>query len=243
MSFNWWVFIRMRPIWVIVALVAAIGCSGPAASVPASQSPALSSAPIAIGDPRPVVIDTDMAADDWLAILYLLKRPEVEVVAVTVTGTGEAHCAPGFATHSRWSRWPVTGCPGCVRSRDADRRLQRLPGRLAPGRRRPARDRDPGWPGGPERRHRARAPRGDPGRFHRPRDAAGPRTADERRGTARRLVGRRRQDRGGLRHGRRGGRRRQRGRVGRGDRQPVGRMERVLRSGGREDTPAIPACP
>jgi inosine-uridine nucleoside N-ribohydrolase len=42
-----------------------------------------------------VVIDTDMAADDWMAILYLLQRPEVEVKAITVTGTGEAHCGPG----------------------------------------------------------------------------------------------------------------------------------------------------
>jgi pyrimidine-specific ribonucleoside hydrolase len=36
-----------------------------------------------------------MAPDDWLAILYLLGRPEVEVRAITVTGAGEAHCAPG----------------------------------------------------------------------------------------------------------------------------------------------------
>ena len=43
----------------------------------------------------PVIIDTDMALDDWIAILYLLQRPDVDVVAITVTGTGEAHCAPG----------------------------------------------------------------------------------------------------------------------------------------------------
>ena len=36
-----------------------------------------------------------MAADDWLAILHLLGRPEVKVAAITVTGTGEAHCGPG----------------------------------------------------------------------------------------------------------------------------------------------------
>jgi inosine-uridine nucleoside N-ribohydrolase len=44
---------------------------------------------------RPVVIDTDMAADDWLAILYLLHRPDIAVQAITVSGTGEAHCGPG----------------------------------------------------------------------------------------------------------------------------------------------------
>jgi len=47
------------------------------------------------GTPRPVVIDTDMAADDWLAILYLLNQPDVSIKAITVTGAGEAHCEPG----------------------------------------------------------------------------------------------------------------------------------------------------
>lgn len=44
---------------------------------------------------KAVIIDTDMAVDDWLAILYLLKHPDVDVLAVTVSGTGEAHCDPG----------------------------------------------------------------------------------------------------------------------------------------------------
>lgn len=48
------------------------------------------------GPVRPVIIDTDMAPDDWMAILYLLNRPDVSVVAITVTGTGEAHCEPGI---------------------------------------------------------------------------------------------------------------------------------------------------
>jgi pyrimidine-specific ribonucleoside hydrolase len=42
-----------------------------------------------------MLIDTDMAADDWMAILYLLQRPDVDVRAITVTGAGEAHCEPG----------------------------------------------------------------------------------------------------------------------------------------------------
>jgi inosine-uridine nucleoside N-ribohydrolase len=48
------------------------------------------------GEPRSVIIDTDMAADDWMAILYLLQRPDISVEAITVTGTGEAHCEPGI---------------------------------------------------------------------------------------------------------------------------------------------------
>jgi pyrimidine-specific ribonucleoside hydrolase len=43
-----------------------------------------------------VIIDTDMAADDWLAILYLLRHPDVEVLGITVTGAGEAHCQEGM---------------------------------------------------------------------------------------------------------------------------------------------------
>ena len=45
--------------------------------------------------PSPVIIDTDMAADDWMAILYLLNRTDITVEAITVTGAGEAHCGPG----------------------------------------------------------------------------------------------------------------------------------------------------
>ena len=51
--------------------------------------------PILAADAQPIIIDTDMAADDWLAILYLLQRPDVDVKAITVSGTGEAHCDPG----------------------------------------------------------------------------------------------------------------------------------------------------
>ena len=43
----------------------------------------------------PVIIDTDMAIDDWMAILYLLQRSDISVKAITVTGAGEAHCGPG----------------------------------------------------------------------------------------------------------------------------------------------------
>ena len=39
-----------------------------------------------------VIIDTDMAFDDWGAILYLLNNKDVQVKGITVSGTGEAHC-------------------------------------------------------------------------------------------------------------------------------------------------------
>ncbi len=58
-------------------------------------TPRLTPSPVT-GAARPVLIDTDMAADDWMAILYLLNRPDVSVAAITVSGTGEAHCEPGI---------------------------------------------------------------------------------------------------------------------------------------------------
>ncbi|WP_141733257.1 nucleoside hydrolase [Oligoflexus tunisiensis] len=43
----------------------------------------------------PIIIDNDMAIDDWVAMLYLLHHPDAQVLGVTVTGAGEAHCEPG----------------------------------------------------------------------------------------------------------------------------------------------------
>lgn len=59
--------------------------------------------------PQPVIIDTDMAPDDWLAILYLLQHPGVDVRAITVSGTGEAHCGPG--TRNALDLLALAGCP------------------------------------------------------------------------------------------------------------------------------------
>jgi inosine-uridine nucleoside N-ribohydrolase len=46
-------------------------------------------------DPVPVVIDSDMIADDWMATLFLLNDPDVTVNAITVAGTGFADCDAG----------------------------------------------------------------------------------------------------------------------------------------------------
>jgi pyrimidine-specific ribonucleoside hydrolase len=43
----------------------------------------------------PVIVDTDMASDDWFALLYLLQHPGADVLAITVTGAGEATCPIG----------------------------------------------------------------------------------------------------------------------------------------------------
>jgi pyrimidine-specific ribonucleoside hydrolase len=43
----------------------------------------------------PTIVDTDAGLDDAIAILYLAASPEVDLRAVTVAGTGLAHCFPG----------------------------------------------------------------------------------------------------------------------------------------------------
>jgi len=43
----------------------------------------------------PVIVDTDLSMDDHLALLFLLRHPGVQIKAITVSGTGEAHCQPG----------------------------------------------------------------------------------------------------------------------------------------------------
>lgn len=42
-----------------------------------------------------VIIDTDVDFDDYLAISFLLKRPEIEVLGIVVTGSGAVHLTHG----------------------------------------------------------------------------------------------------------------------------------------------------
>jgi len=45
---------------------------------------------------RPLIIDTDAAIDDAIAMLYLFNRQDVDVKAITIVATGEAHCRPAL---------------------------------------------------------------------------------------------------------------------------------------------------
>jgi inosine-uridine nucleoside N-ribohydrolase len=47
--------------------------------------------------PKPVIFDTDMAHEDMFAALFLLSHPNVNLEAITVSGTGESHCGPGVS--------------------------------------------------------------------------------------------------------------------------------------------------
>ena len=44
---------------------------------------------------QPVILDVDMAHEDMFSALFLLSHPNVDLKAITVSGTGEAHCEPG----------------------------------------------------------------------------------------------------------------------------------------------------
>jgi inosine-uridine nucleoside N-ribohydrolase len=52
---------------------------------------------IKIQTPKPVILDVDMAHEDMFSALFLLSHPNVDLKAITVSGTGEAHCAPGVS--------------------------------------------------------------------------------------------------------------------------------------------------
>lgn len=53
------------------------------------------------GEPVPLVVDTDLAADDLTALLFLLSSPDAEVRAITVSGTGEVRCPMGLEVAAR----------------------------------------------------------------------------------------------------------------------------------------------
>jgi inosine-uridine nucleoside N-ribohydrolase len=73
---------------VLIALSLVLsGCRG--------QTPLPDPSLIQIQTPKPVIFDTDMAHEDVFSALFLLSHPNVEVRAITVTGTGEVHCGPG----------------------------------------------------------------------------------------------------------------------------------------------------
>jgi pyrimidine-specific ribonucleoside hydrolase len=69
--------------------------------------------------PRNVIVETDMDASDAMALLYLLRRADVEVTAIVVDGDGEARCPIG-ATNAL-SLAALAGTPdipvGCGRPR------------------------------------------------------------------------------------------------------------------------------
>jgi inosine-uridine nucleoside N-ribohydrolase len=74
---------RIVLLTVLIGLVST-GCAG-------SDSPQTSP------DSTLVVVDSDGAFDDIKAILYLLEQPDVEILALTFSGTGITHCPAAAA--------------------------------------------------------------------------------------------------------------------------------------------------
>jgi len=74
---------------VFLSSIPLVGCT--------NQSLASDPGVIPIQTPKPVIFDTDMAHEDMFSALFLLSHPNVDVKAITVSGTGEAHCGPGVS--------------------------------------------------------------------------------------------------------------------------------------------------
>ena len=84
--------------WLLPSLVAAAIVTGCGPSATSNKSPALPATPSAgvrAQGTIPLLIDTDVAPDDLVAISFLVASPAVEIAAITVSGTGEAHCGDG----------------------------------------------------------------------------------------------------------------------------------------------------
>jgi len=92
---------------VVIAGLASLlsaGCVPAAGPVGGSGNPSTSPTGVGVsGSPGssqtarlPLVVDTDMASDDITAIASLLRDPGVDLRAITVAGTGEAHCPGGM---------------------------------------------------------------------------------------------------------------------------------------------------
>jgi inosine-uridine nucleoside N-ribohydrolase len=77
-----------RILVAVLSLLVVGACAGdPAAPTARSTDSA--------ADRLSLLIDTDVAPDDLVAMAFLLASPRVEVRAITVSGTGEAHCDGG----------------------------------------------------------------------------------------------------------------------------------------------------
>ena len=76
---------RWQSLMAVTALVATAGCGAD------EPDPALAEGPV-----RPLVVDTDLASDDLVALAFLLSSPRADIRAITVSGTGEVRCPAGL---------------------------------------------------------------------------------------------------------------------------------------------------
>ena len=139
---------RTRRTPLVAAVLAATallsGCSDGAGT--AGQSPTTSAATTAPGSPEttapassaggrvPVVLDYSPTVSDVAALLYLAEHPDVDLLAVTLAGTGESHCGAGVAnTVALLDLVGPLRRPGRLRPDGAHRSGQRVARGVAPG--------------------------------------------------------------------------------------------------------------
>lgn len=85
---------------VLMALLL-VGCASTTEALPSPTEPSeptAASLPSPPPAPEPVhlVVDTDVAPDDLVAIAFLLAAPSVTLDAITITGAGEVRCEAGL---------------------------------------------------------------------------------------------------------------------------------------------------
>jgi pyrimidine-specific ribonucleoside hydrolase len=78
----------------LAALITAIAVVAVACS-PSSEAETPRPTGEAAPEGQPVIIDTDVAPDDIAALLVMLRDPALDVRAITIAGTGVAHCQGG----------------------------------------------------------------------------------------------------------------------------------------------------
>lgn len=68
--------------------------ASPSTGATPATTPSTSATP-SVAPPVRLLVDTDVAPDDLVALSFLASSPNVTLDAITVTGTGEAHCPRG----------------------------------------------------------------------------------------------------------------------------------------------------
>lgn len=88
--------LRNRLIFVVFVVVACLMQPQQKPVLTSRTLPLSESALSAQAATTSVIVDTDMGADDMMALLYLLQKPDITIKAITVSGTGLAHCTTGI---------------------------------------------------------------------------------------------------------------------------------------------------